>query len=113
MIIFFDLYPHCYFLNRLRSIRLKRFLLRILWWGIALPFKFDRNSWGSSYHAWIRTPVITVGVYWRAPHQNEYFLFSGVRASVPGYVGLDDYLNVQLNVGKSDDPRKFTLKEAA
>ncbi len=63
--------------------------VRLLWFGI----HWDRGvvrwlvpSREIPYSlAWVRTPLVTVGVYRRGPQTNERRLFTGILINIPGY----------------------------
>lgn len=63
--------------------------VRLLWFGV--HFRRDvlrRPVCGCPIpysEGWIRTPLITVGVYRRAPQQEIRRLFTGILINVPGY----------------------------
>lgn len=62
--------------------------VRLLWFGVhrergVVHWLVDR---GIPYsQAWIRTPLVTAGIYRRAPQTNDRRLFTGVVINIPGY----------------------------
>lgn len=68
----------------------RRFLIRFLFWGFGYSYQ-------DAHFIWIRTPLLTIGLYWDTRLQNFARLkFTGIRINVPGYVQYDGGIHINL-----------------
>lgn len=90
--MYYDLLTQWGYATEARTAKVQPFK-RLLFWGIHTDF---------SSVAWLRTPLLTIGIYRKTKLQQRHRLFSGLVIAYPQFNSGD--LEVSLTVGKEYEP---------